>query len=195
VDAIAYQQSYYLADVDLDGLNELIVAYYTEPHEFIEDGKENEAFLMRAHVGIFHWNGSAYMPQWDSNGWGYQFRAGLNPDWASSAKNSFTRAYFGVRDINMDGIPDIFFTRVGTGAMGAIFEVWSWNRDRKQYQRVGEAGRARFVDIEGDGIQEIVCDYIPAKFSEEPYILSWDKNALRYMKNDALTAAHKSLLH
>ena len=151
------------------------MAYYTPPHDYYvngEHGKEpHEAFARRAHVRVLKWDSSTWREQWDSGGYGMEFRARL-PTQVVEAKAESQRLYtgglFGAEDISGDGLADIMFTRSGDLADGDNFEAWTW--DRVQYRRIAFcAGLVRIQD------GRIVLEYDPKGIkTDQPHVLTWD---------------------
>lgn len=167
------------ADVDADRQAEIIVAYYTPPHDYIINGQAQEGFFRRAHVKVLDWNGQNYMEQWDSGGWGSEFRAGMGAKVSSREQQLYTDNYFSVADINNDGIPEILFTRTSFLAEGAEFQAFSWNG--KTYEAIALASnKVRIVDTDNDGVKEIVSEYDPKGIKlASPRVLKWNGKTYR----------------
>ncbi|MFQ5810838.1 MAG: hypothetical protein ACE5JM_14575 [Armatimonadota bacterium] len=154
-----WRQGVVAADTDADGRKELVVAYYTPPHEYVakgrEDRKPREGFSQRAHVRVLEWDGTTWREQWDSGGWGMEFRARMPTEVVEAkpkTQRAYTRCLFGVRDINGDGRADILFTRSSFLAEGDRFEAWTW--DQAKYRRIASCSGVVRID-EG----RIVAEY------------------------------------
>lgn len=162
------------ADVDADGEEEIIVAYYAPPHDYIIDGQPQEEFFRRAHVKVLDWNGEKYVVQWDSGGWGSEFRAGMGAKLESGEQQLYTDNYFDVANINNDGVPEIFFTRASFSAEGAQFQAFSWNG--QTYEPIALVqNKVRLEDRDNDGTKEIVCDFDhKGRKLESPKVFTWN---------------------
>lgn len=152
------KQNVLYADVDGDSEEEIILGYYTIPHEYIINGDVQKGFFRRAHVKVLDWDGRKYVEQWDSGGWGSEFRAEMGPELKSREQRLYTQNYFGVTDINNDGIQEILCTRTSFLAEGSRFEAFSWNG--KTYEPIARVeNKVRIDDVDNDRIKEIICDY------------------------------------
>ncbi len=169
----------FYADLDSDGQNEIIVAYYTKPHQPIVGATEAkranaEAYFRRAHVRVLDWNGTRYVERWDSGGFGMHFIAGMDSELPAPKQCLYTANYFHIRDINGDGRPEILFTRASYVASGTLFRAWSW--DGTTYTCIARLRtKVRIEDIDGDGTQEIIRDHDYNGLQlAAPIIYKWD---------------------
>lgn len=132
------------ADLTKDGKDEVIVAYYRPPHDYMEikNGVKitNESFFERARVVVFD---RAFKKIWESDGWGNIFGINFLP--TSSDKESLEVPWyiFGVKDIDDDGYLELGFSRKGYNAIGDKVEFWGW--DGKEFiQKLVSAGELFF---------------------------------------------------
>jgi len=147
----------FYADTDGDGEKEIIVAYYTLPHEYGDNPENAEAYFRRAHVKVLDWDGSKYVNGWDSGGWGMLFIAGMSSKLSEIEQQRYSANYFNVLDMTGDGVPEILFTRRSFLAEGTQFEVWSWNETT--YEQIALLPTKVIIeDQDADGKKEIVRD-------------------------------------
>jgi len=170
------------ADVDADREQEIIVAYYTPPHDYIISGQAQEEFFRRAHVKVLHWDGQKYVEQWDSGGWGSDFRAGMGPQLDIKEQQLYTDNYFRVTDMNNDGVPEILFTRASFSAEGSQFQAFSWNG--RTYKPIALVqNKVKLEDRDKDATKEIVegYDYKGRKL-QSPTVYKWNGKTYRMAK-------------
>jgi hypothetical protein len=171
--------------VDADGQEEIVVAYYTTPHEYIISGQAQEGFFRRAHVRVLDWDGEKYVDQWDSGGWGSEFRAGMGENHTSREQQLYTDNYFDVNDINNDGVPEILFTRGSFLAEGDHFQVFGWNGQR--YEAIALVlKKVRLGDQDNDGIKELICDYdYKGRKLASPDVFKWNGKTYEAIREGA----------
>lgn len=173
-----------IADVDNDGKKEIIVAYYTEPHEYVTNGETDEKFFKRAHVKILKNEDGKLVEVWDSGGFGFEFGCRIDfKNMDKSLRDSYLENLFDVRDLTGDGQPEIIFTRTSFLAEGVLSEVWGW--DGKNYKRIFQGGNLFRTEIDYDKVYKIICEFnykgIPEK---TPLIYRWDGKCFKKFTND-----------
>jgi hypothetical protein len=175
------QEYIYYADVNNDSIDEIIVAYYWVPEEPGPDAtvREKEIFegikdYERAHVAVLSWDGKKYINKWDSGGGGREFLACTHTKDGNVPKEDvkYAENCFSVRDITGDKVPEIITTTVAPREAGCI--VWSW--DGETYKIIARtAMSARIEDIDKDGVNEIIVDYVPSdSILKSPIIYKWN---------------------
>lgn len=175
-------------DIDLDGENEIVVAYYTKPHSYIVEGKPNEAYYERAHIMIMHLKDGQYYKQWDSGGYGGRFGIKL----LGHHDDKYMKDYYGVVyeivDINNNGMPDIICSRrsMGSTTPGSL-EAWEWNG--KTYQRIFAATSSRLAYNKDGSVKEIISDDYMLGYKYKARIAHWDKIKKQFYYDEALTHA------
>lgn len=184
------------ADIDGDGQNETIVAYYTAPHTPLsveatrtmppeEAAKYDKAYYSRAHVRVLHWNGSIYDTQWDSGGFGSRFIGGMGESVPVERQKAYSSLYFAVLDVTGDGIPAIVCTRSSFTAEGTEFEVWHWNG--KTYGRVLWLGMMpRLADAKSASAKFFIEDRdLKGNDLEPPVVYEWKQDQNQFIKASA----------
>jgi hypothetical protein len=178
-----YQNPVIYADTDVDGQKEIVVAYYTPPHEYMTNGKENAGYFERAHVCVLHWNGAKFIKQWDSGGRGRRFLAKYFNTHTRKIEDAYYANNFNVIDINRNGILDIVFSTESEGTTTpGHFEAWEWEETTKTYRRIAEASACRLVDLDNDGTNELVLDDQLYTDKIEYVILWWNKDKGEYQR-------------
>jgi hypothetical protein len=175
------QEYIYYADVNNDGIDEIIVAYYWQPEDPGHNATETEKMLaaeaaewQRTHIAVLAWDGEKCINKWNSGGSGYIFQASIPAKDGSVLKEDIKYAEncFSIRDINGDKIPEIVATISGTRFVTCI--VWSW--DGETYKIIARTDMStRIEDIDKDGMNELIVDYIhPYTDQKYPSIYKWD---------------------
>lgn len=155
-------------DIDGDEKAEIIIAYYTEPHDYTD-----ERFFRRAHVKILKENGAQLKDIWDSGGWGDQFGGRVNfQGMSEEIKKSYLESLFNVRDITGDGKPEIIFTRASFLAEGNRCEIWTWNG--KEFQQIFTEDNLVRIEI-CDNKTTIISEFDNKGIKRDiPLIYIWD---------------------
>ncbi len=162
------------ADLTGDGKEEVVVAYYTPPHDYIINGNTQESFFERAHVAIFEVTEDGFTKSWESQGWGHVFGASIEK--SDARKTKYPWYLFGAKDINDDGILELVFSRAGYGAMGTEVEIWAWNGN-KYVNRLKTAGNLHFSSTK-NGMVITAVSYHAGERSVVNYL--YNRNSDRY---------------
>ena len=183
------------ADVDGDGQDEIVVAYYAKPQQppspeqTPEEQMAAEAYYSRAHVGVLHWDGQKYQLIWDSKGFGSHFVGGVGQGHPESEQREISATYFNVEDLTGDGIPEIMCARAGYSAMGQDFSVWTWDKSKGDFQRVASIDavvRIRKVDGKKEIVQD--CDH-KGEPLQTPVAYRWEQTTRAFEARPAQAPA------
>lgn len=175
-----YKKGIIQKDIDGDGKEEIIVAYYTPPHRYWikKNNKKisDEKFFKRAHVAIFEKVGDGLRKCWESDGFGNVFGIKFLPTTLEKKKIEYPWYIFGVKDIDNDGILELAFSREGYDAMGGKTEIWGWN-GKKYIRKLTTSGELHFKNTKG-GSEIISVSYYAGKIYITHY--SYDKQRNKY---------------
>ncbi len=161
------------ADLTGEGREEVVIAYYTPPHEYIVDQETQEGFFSRARVAIFEVTEDGFTKSWESQGWGHVFGSYIEK--SEAGKTEYPWYLFGAKDINDDGILELVFSRSGYGAMGAEVEIWAWNNN-KYVNRLKTAGDLHFSTTENGKLITAVS-YHAGERSAANYLYNRDSDS------------------
>jgi hypothetical protein len=174
------QEYIYYADVNNDGIDEIIAAYYWRPADPGPNATETEKMIYaetqftRAYIAVLGCAREEYADKWNSGGWGMHFQATIPAKDGSVLKEDIKYAIncFDVRDINGDGIPEIIATKISYYMCNCA--VWSW--DGETYKQIARTDMStRIEDIDKDGMNELIVDYIPTYSTKKyPSIYKWN---------------------
>ncbi|HOL49032.1 MAG TPA: hypothetical protein PK165_03390 [bacterium] len=158
-----------------DGKEEIIVAYYTSPHDYwIEkDGKKvaDERFYDRARVAIFE-----IKKMWESKGYGNLFDINFLPTTLKKEKIEYPWYVFGAKDIDGDGFLELIFSRTEYTAMRGVIEIWRWN-GKEFTQKLITDGELLFQTTEKD-LEVVSISYYAGEITEIHY--TYDKSLGKY---------------
>lgn len=166
------------ADLTDDGKEEVVVAYYTPPHDYIINGNARENFFERAHVAIFEVTEDGFIKSWERQGWGHVFWSSI--DKSDAIETEYPWYIFGARDINGDGILELVFSRAGYGAMGRKVEIWAWDGD-KYVKRLKTAGNLHFSTKNKLAITSV--SYHAGERSTANYLYNWNSGRYEFVSS------------
>ena len=159
------------ADLTGDKKEEIIVAYYTPPHDYyVEKDTQkitDEKIFERAHVVIFETTEKGFRKFWESDGFGNTFGIKFLPLTLEKVEITYPWYIFGVKDIDNDGILELAFSREGDLTMGGKTEIWAWN-GKEFIRKLLTNGELHFTTTE-KGIEIISVSY----YAGEVYITNY----------------------
>lgn len=189
---VTYQTKKGIINVDVtgDGKEEIIVAYYTPPHNYYveKNGKmiPDENFFQRARVVIFETTENGLKKCWESDGFGNIFDIQFLPLTIEKERIEYPWYIFGVKDIDNDGFLELAFSRSGYTGMGGRTEIWAWD-GKKFVKKLVTSGELCFAFIDKSSTITAMEYY-----AGEIYITHffYDKSSNKYK----LTAREKTTL-